>query len=446
MLSWIRAVFVAAAVIVVADLGSVMAQAQRAPLPLVDRDVHMGVASCAGSTCHGAVAPLPGIGILMNEFTTWQQKDKHATAYRVLLNDRSKRIAKNLGLEAAHTAAICLDCHADNPGADRRHRTFQITDGVSCEACHGGAGRWIGTHIAANATHARNIENGMFPSASPTDRARLCLSCHFGDERRFVTHRIMGAGHPRMSFELDTFTALQPAHFVVDNDYRQRKGTWNGVQVWAIGQAMAISTVMERLSDPKHNRDGLFPELVFFDCHSCHSPMSELNWAPRASTGLAPGVPKLNDSNFLMLQIIADRADAALGRQLKERTLALHRASSQSLDAMVAEARQVKAIADQLLPRFAQRQFGNDDVRAIMGGIIDNGLSGEYVDYAGAEQATMALGTILNAMRQTGMIDQGRFNQANAVLDKVFEAVKSDERYKPETFLAALREYRDKAP
>ena len=59
-------------------------------------------------------------------------------------------------------------------------------------------------------------------SGEPVERARLCLSCHFGDPLRFANHRIMGAGHPRMSFELDTFTALQPAHFKVDADYRKR--------------------------------------------------------------------------------------------------------------------------------------------------------------------------------------------------------------------------------
>ena len=113
-------------------------------LPFIDKDIHMGVATCAGSTCHGAVEALSGIGILQNEFITWQRHDKHAKAYQVLLSERSKRIARNLGLEAAHTAPICLDCHADNVPAERQHRTFQLSDGVTCEACHGGAGRWIG--------------------------------------------------------------------------------------------------------------------------------------------------------------------------------------------------------------------------------------------------------------------------------------------------------------
>ena len=280
----------------------------------------MGVASCAGSTCHGAVQPWQGSRVLQNEFITWQRKDKHAKAYQVLLNDRSKRIARNLGLEAAHTAKICLNCHADNPPQERQHRTFQIADGVSCEACHGGAGRWIGVHISAAATHQLNVENGLFPSDDPVNRARLCLSCHFGDETRFVTHRIMGAGHPRMSFELDTFTAIMPAHFKVDKDYRERKGSWDGVQTWAIGQAMAIGIVLDAMVDPKRGRDGIFPELVLFDCYTCHHRMSNLRWAPRASVGLGPGIPRISDANHLMLQIIAAQVDAPLGKELGAKT------------------------------------------------------------------------------------------------------------------------------
>ena len=91
----------------------------------------------------------------------------------------------------------------------------------------------------------------------------------------------MGAGHPRMSFELDTFTTVEPAHFKPDSDWEKRKRVWDGVQVWAIGQAMAVSEMMAVLADPKRSHDGLFPELVLFDCHACHHPMSDKRWSPR---------------------------------------------------------------------------------------------------------------------------------------------------------------------
>ena len=424
---------------------SVTAQGQS--LPFVDKEIHMGVATCAGSTCHGAVEPLKGVGVLQNEFITWQRNDKHSKAYSVLLNERSKRIARNLGLKAANTAQICLDCHADNVPNERRHRTFQITDGVTCEACHGGAGRWIGTHISAAATHKVNIDNGLYPSADPMSRAKLCLSCHFGDETRFVTHRIMGAGHPRMSFELDTFTAIQPAHFVVDKDYRDRKGAWNGVQVWAIGQAMSVDVLLDAIVDPKRGRDGIFPELVLFDCFSCHRPMSNPRWEPKESIGLGPGIPRISDSNMLMLRIIARQVDSALGAEFAQRMVALQKSTrAGSYGEMLDAAKNLKKVLKRLMEKFAAHAFGKADVKALMAGVVADGLAGEYRDYPGAEQATMALSAIVETMRNTGAIDNGQFEALNAALAKSYAAVEKAEEYQSATFVAALKIFKAAMP
>ncbi len=426
--------------------GAAHTAAADTPVPLVDKEIHMGIATCAGSTCHGAVQAWQGVQVLQNEFITWQRKDQHAKAYQVLLNERSKRIAKNLGLEAAHTAKVCLDCHADNVPQERRHRTFQISDGVTCEACHGGAGRWIGTHIAADATHQKNIANGLYPTANPKDRAKLCLSCHFGDENRFVNHRIMGAGHPRMSFELDTFTALQPAHYRVDADYRKRKGSWNGVQTWAIGQAMALQMQLDAILDPKNGMDGIFPELVNFDCHSCHRSLNAQRWEARESVGLGPGIPRLNDSSMLMLTVIARHVDDALGQTLAARIRALHGAVRQGHDAMLREARALKAVSDTLVDRFSARQFGKADMQALLVGVIDFGLAGNFTDYSGGEQATMALATIINAMQDTGAIDKARADALSKVLEKAYAATASDEKYTGAGYAAALREIKAAIP
>ena len=418
--------------------------AQGQSVPFTDKEVHMGVATCAGSTCHGAVEALSGIGILQNEFITWQRHDKHAKAYQILLNERSKRIARNLGLEAAHTAPLCLDCHADNVPNERRHRTFQISDGVTCEACHGGAGRWIGTHISAAATHQVNMDNGLYPSADPMSRAKLCLSCHFGDESRFVTHRIMGAGHPRMSFELDTFTAIMPAHFVADADYRERKGSWNGVQVWAIGQAMSLDILLDAIIDPVRGRDGIFPELVLFDCYSCHHRMSNLRWEARASIGLGPGIPRISDANMLMLRVISSQVDEALGAEFARGSVALHRSTRDGN--MVDAAKDLKKVLKKLMAKFADYEFGKAAVQAMLGGVITNGLAGEYRDYPGAEQATMALSAIVDAMFRSGDIDKGKFDAMNEALAKAYEAVEKDEEYKPAAFVAALNHFKAAVP
>ena len=306
-------------------LQAVAAGAQ--PLPYEAKGQHLGVVNCASSLCHGSVSPWKDSNILQNEYVTWSRADKHSSrAYQVLFDERSKRIVANLGYkEPPHQVKLCLDCHSHNPPAARRGERFKATDGVSCEACHGPAEGWIRSHVSSGATHADNVAHGLYPTSDPVAQAKLCLSCHFGNKDKFVTHRIMGAGHPRMSFELDTFSQTQPPHFVIDADWVKRKGQWDTVRVWVIGQALAASELLDMLLDPKRSRDGLFPELVVFDCHACHHPMSDVRWTPRANA--SPGRIRLNDANLLMLrQIVRGVLPEARSREFNERVAQLHRA------------------------------------------------------------------------------------------------------------------------
>ncbi len=407
-------------------------------LPQYAADTHLGVGSCSGSTCHGAVTPWRNSTVLQNEYVTWQTKDPHSKAYATLLNAQSKRIAANLGLPNAHEAKICLDCHANNVAPGLRSKTFQISDGVGCESCHGGSVRWLGVHISGAASHAQNIAAGMYPTEEPVARAKLCLSCHFGTKDKFVTHRIMGAGHPRMGFELDTFTVTQPAHFRIDEDYRARKKVADPVQTWAIGQAVAVQMSLEALVDPNRNSQGMFPELVHFDCHACHHPMSNLRWEPRASTGLGPGLVRLNDSNMVMLRLIVTQIDPALGDRLLQQSRALHAASQQSMAAVTAAANVLRGTVNPLIDRLAQHRFDGEATHKLLRAVLRDAATREYTDFAAAEQATMAVAAILNALKRSGQIDDARFKRYNDVLDRAYKAVERDEMFKPADFIAAL--------
>jgi hypothetical protein len=407
------------------------------PLPYEMQALNIGVVNCASSLCHGSISEWKDSNVLQNEYVTWSRVDKHALkAYPVLLNERSRRIAKNLGLkEPAHEAKICIDCHSYNPPVERRGERFKFSDGISCEACHGPAEKWIKTHVAPNATHEENVANGLYPTSDPVALARLCLSCHFGNKDKFVTHRIMGAGHPRISFELDTFSQTQPPHFVVDADWEKRKGRWDGVRVWAIGQALAAQEQLDTVLDPKRGRDGLFPELVVFDCHACHHPMSETRWKPRVGT--RPGTIRFNDANLLMLRQIVRRSFPADAAPFSDLVLQLHRAvAGEGGDALEA-ARKLRRGLDAVVERLRMREFSDADLRAILAGLIDDGLDGQYRDYSGAEQATMAIGSVMNFLAKHGALAGVR--EANGALDRLYEAVRHDEKYRPESFQAALQ-------
>jgi len=405
-------------------------------LPYAAKGQNLGVVNCANSLCHGSVSPWKDSNILQNEYVTWSRVDKHATrAYHVLLEERSQRIARNLGLkEPAHQAKLCLDCHAYNPPPAQRGERFKVADGVSCEACHGPAETWIQAHVAPGASHADNVKRGLYPTNEPVAQAKLCLSCHFGNADKFVTHRMMGAGHPRMSFELDTFSQTQPPHFVVDADWRERKGNYDGVRVWAVGQALAAAELLDVLLDPRRSRDGLFPELVVFDCHACHHPMSDVRWSPRTNT--SPGRIRLNDANFLMLrQIVRVALPAEEANAFAQQVRALHQAVAGDGGDAIETARSLRASLDGIVARLARRNFTVEDLRAIAMGLVDDGRGGQFRDYAGAEQATMAVGSVLNFLARRGVVES---RAANDAMDALLETVKSDERYRDATFRQAM--------
>jgi len=416
---------------------AVAAGAAAQVLPYQSTYKSLGVVTCASALCHGSISPWKGSDVLQNEYVTWSRVDKHATrAYPVLSSDRSKRIAANLGLkEPPNRAKLCLDCHAFDPPPARRGPRFHVEDGVSCEACHGPAGGWIEYHVEPGATHEGNVERGLYPLERPVAQARLCLSCHFGNRDKFVTHRMMGAGHPRMSFELDTFAATEPAHYVIDADWHRRKGDWDPVRIWAVGQALAAAELLDVLLDPKRSRDGLFPELVVFDCHACHHPMTDLRWTPRRGT--IPGHIRLNDSSLLMLRAIVRQAlPAEEAGRFDQDVDQLERAVAVDGGDTLEAAKALRATLDDVTRRLAAHAFRVDDLRAMLASLVDDGLDGRYHDYSAAEQATMAMADLLDYLARHGALADVR--AANAALDGVYASVKDDEKFRPERFRAAL--------
>lgn len=421
-------------------LVALLAQAQT--LPDQSRDRTLGVVSCSSSLCHGSVSGWSGSPVNQNEYVVWSRLDKHARAQALLLNDLSRRMAANLGLpQPAHESKVCLDCHAHNPAvAATASPAHSVADGVGCEACHGPAERWIAAHTEPGATHQSNVSKGLYPTAQPLARAKLCLSCHFGSSEKYVTHRMMAAGHPRISFEMETFTSLQPAHFNADADYVERKGRSDGVEVWAIGQAVAVSTQIDILLHPQRGRDGIFPELTLFDCHACHHPMSDKRWKPVGSFGksISPGLVRLNDSSLLMLNLVLRQTDPALAGRLSVAVAQLNQAMAGQ--GMVQErALALKAVADEAARKISASGT-RTKLQTIALTLIDDGLAGSFSDYAGAEQATMALGSLVNNMHKLGQLKS--VAAVNKGLADLRSTLLRDEAYKPAEFVARLRAFR----
>lgn len=390
---------------------------------------HLGVASCATSVCHGKLAPAPGKNVALNEYQTWTREDRHAQAYRTLELAESKRIAANLGLPSATTAKICLDCHADNVPSDKRGPKFQLSDGVGCEACHGGSEKWIESHAAESATHKDNVARGMYPTEQPLKRAQVCLSCHLGTKDRFATHAIMGAGHPRLSFELEAYTANQPAHYVVDADYARRKGKIEGMNLWLTGQIENARRMLTLLQTDMFHSGGMFPELAFYDCHSCHHPMDKIRWnAQRAGAGIKPGTLRLQTQNLIVLQAVTETFEPAALTELVGLTNGLIRAGQRDRTTVTAAA---KSLLDWVEKREAltRRQFSAADVTAMRKTLVKYGATDKAGDYAAAEQIVLGLESLSYSL--------GDRDKKKAALDALYNAVKNDTTFSPQQFASA---------
>ena len=395
---------------------------------------HLGVASCSSSVCHGSVTPGKTYDVLLNEYVTWSHEDAHSKAYTALNSPRARSMAAKLGLPNAATAKICLDCHADNVAPDKRGPKFSVTDGVGCEACHGGSERWITTHTSRKATYTENIGKGMYPTANLHERATLCLSCHYGTADRFATHRLMAAGHPRLSFELDTFLAIEPAHYRVDADYERRKPSYSRTQTWAYGQLAAAAAELASLQGPRIDNTATFPELALFNCYSCHmSSMRRYDWSHRLLTlSLEPGQVPINDGHLRMAYIIARRLDPSGAPSMLKMSQALIASGPAGRGAIMARARDLGGFMNKLRDRAATYQWSRVDQQQLLNIVVSLGVEGEFHDYIGAEQAVMAIDGLL--------IDLGWSNEHRARLDGLYRLTRNDEGYTPEAFVTAMRD------
>jgi len=387
-----------------------------------------------------------GAVVRQDEVLRWQEPSspagKHSQAYSVLLGKRSGQIARNLGIGKASSAPMCLGCHAD-PAASRGN-SFQLADGVGCESCHGGASNWIASHYAVGASHANNVARGMKPLENPKVRAGVCLDCHFGSaaQGQFVNHRIMAAGHPRISFELDLFSSLQQ-HHDEDADYVARKRRTDNVQLWAVGQALALKRSLDLYASASRGTEGAFPEFYFFDCHSCHRRIYDQ--ADAVKTGvrnpgrpIPEGMPPYNDENMIMLSAAARITAPALAGQFDKASKDFHAALALDRSSAIAAARSLSIAADNLANNFASSSFGSGQAFAIIDIIATDAIAARLTDYEGSVQAVMAIDTLLSALVRSGNITQGAAAGIRANVNRAYGAVRDPNDYRPSEFRSAI--------
>jgi len=416
-----------------------------APATAQEGGRYVGVATCAGSTCHGR-AEGNGAVVRQDEIATWQEPSSasgaHSRALAVLDSVRGRQITSTLGMGDPTSEPACLGCHATFVSAAERGPRFQSSDGIGCESCHGPAGGWIATHYTTAGTHSANVSAGLVPLESPQVRAGVCLDCHYGSAsgNQFVTHRMMAAGHPRIAFELDLFSSLIQ-HHNEDADYVSRKGRLDNVTLWAVGQAEAVRRSTDLFARPGFGTEGIFPEFTFYDCHSCHrqitdGPQRRLTFETNPARPIPFGQPPFNDENQIMLSAVSRVLAPGQAATFDAASEDFHRAMGAGRTEAAAAAIRLRGAAAALSDALARG--GGGDAFTVIAAIADRTTNPRFTDYTGSAQAVMAIDTLLNSLVREGRITVGAAAGIRADINRAYDAVRSPESYNPVRFRAAL--------
>jgi hypothetical protein len=112
------------------------------------------------------------------------QKSAHSQAYKALLSDKAKAIAKEKGLGSPEKEDACLKCHVTgyNLPAARLGKRFSMEDGVQCETCHGPGSAYKSMKIMRDQKLA--VENGL---QLHTNGEKYCVTCHNSESPTFVS-------------------------------------------------------------------------------------------------------------------------------------------------------------------------------------------------------------------------------------------------------------------
>ncbi len=418
-----------------------MLQASALPADASSGYKYVGPGSCSAWACHGGIQPRDTTKVLQNEYSTWIVQDRHSRAYTVLTQPLAKRMAEILKIGDPTKAQKCLVCHALSVPANERGTQFDIAEGVSCESCHGPASKWLGPHVQADAKHADMVKLGLVDNKDLAVRSDRCLTCHLGAPGLEVDHEMLAAGHPDLTFELDSFSSIEPPHWV--EKAPDAKDPINdkllGVRIWSIGQATQLEQSLTRLS--RHARGPIWPEYTEMDCFTCHHSLTkpEDSWRQAAGYGTRrPGNPPYNPSRYVVFRHLARSADPATAKEL-ETTMT-------EISALVAELQPDRTmlaakcdrgaqLAGELARTMRDTTYDRAQTEQLMREIANDSEGISFEGERSAEQAAMALDSLYLSYANLGAPN----TELKGDIDQMYRLLDNPSAYSAPKFAAQMK-------
>jgi hypothetical protein len=405
---------------------------------------YTGPGSCASTTCHGSVSPRTDNRVLQDEYSIWIVKDKHSKAYASLQGNIGERMAAILGIGKAEAAPKCLACHALDVPTGQRARTFELSEGVSCESCHGPAAAWLGPHTERDWTHEKSLALGMYDTRDLTKRTEKCLSCHLGSDDKSVDHEMIAAGHPDLYFELDSFSAVMPRHWKEPGEPGEPENSdpWYDVRELTTGQAVQLQQSLLRLASRAHGKP--WPEFSELQCYSCHHSLTtpENSWRQaRGYPGRRPGDPPWNPSRYTIFHEVIFQADGDGATKLDSELSRLAQLMSQlnpDRDAVAASANSCAHLVGDLSSKLNAMPSDSASTLRLLQKILGDAdhLSGQG-EHAAA-QAAMAIQSLFVAYERNQKLQNA--TEIRAAIGALFQDLQDPSAYDPARFAGKMRQ------
>lgn len=402
---------------------------------------YLGPGSCSASACHGGIQARDTTKVLQNEYSTWIVQDRHSRAYTVLTQPLARRMAEILKIGPPEKAQKCLACHALSVPQQQRGTQFDISEGVSCESCHGPASAWLGPHVEANAKHGDMVRLGLIDNKDLGVRSQRCLTCHLGAPGLEVDHEMLAAGHPDLTFELDSFSSIEPPHWVekAPDSKLPIDDKLFGVRVWSIGQATQLQQSLIRLA--RHARGPVWPEYTELDCFSCHHSLTkpEDSWRQEEGYGTRrPGNPAYNPARYVVFRHVARSADAQATAELE--------AKLTEVSALVAELQPDRAelaakadrgaeLAGELAAKMRNMSYDRAQTEQLMREIANDADGISLDGERSAEQAAMALDSLYLAYAKLGAPN----SDLKSDIDQMYRLLDNPSSYNAPKFAAQMK-------
>jgi len=407
---------------------------------------YIGPGGCSATSCHGSIRPREDSRILQTEYSTWVVKDKHSRAYLALTGMVGERMAKILKLNTkAEEAPKCLVCHSLSIPADKRARSFDASEGVSCENCHGPAGGWLGDHIRGNQMHDESVKRGMVELRDIGHRTEKCLECHLGTPTQFVDHEMIAGGHPDLYFELDSFAAAMPRHWKVPRESAPGKPAEDanmlGMREWSAGQAYQLRAALDRVSWRAKGK--VWPEYSELDCFACHHALGPADKSWRQEHGYPDrraGDPAWQPSRYIVFMHVVEVVDPGTAQDLGAKMAKVQGEMNKLVpdpNTVVSAAGAAAPVAQRLAEKFQTMSYDPALAKRVMASIANDS---DHIAYAGertAEQAAMALDSLFISYSKEAK--PGDAAEVRSAINVLFQQLENPSYFEPGPFAAQMK-------